>query len=166
MIQLVPETDTYHGATFYPYSQETEAYNDMWQRSHDSETGEFTQEAACVFTSNGILVLPNEGDINGTYYSNSYNSGDYAAAWFNTYGDDVGLIGTMHTHPESCEWTSALEDDIWGMFTLIMCDNTIGIKFDYNGKTVFANSNNYPNNVSYSSNVPNANQVRNGDALY
>ena len=92
------------------FTNEGDAYKYMWNGSFDAE-GNVQQEVAAFLTSNGVLVLPTEGQrTNGQYAKNgpriSYN--DFLPLsrsngnLFVTFDDTRHqVLGQVHTHPNT-----------------------------------------------------------------
>ena len=83
------------------YTDETAAYNRMWEQANRKEFGEKGREVFGIITENGVLVLP--------VYKNDYGSADtkqYGYHFKNEQytdpvtGESLSYVATIHTHQD------------------------------------------------------------------
>jgi hypothetical protein len=106
------------GGTFYPLTQERQAYKKLYESCYLN--GNWFNEGMAVLTGIGVIVLPNYGTVNKVFYSNTYSKLKYGSEWMLEHVNretriinetNINTIGTIHIHPPNYEGTAAA--DMW-----------------------------------------------------
>ncbi|GHM98601.1 hypothetical protein WSM22_00910 [Cytophagales bacterium WSM2-2] len=92
---------TFHGGVLYKIEDIGQGLKDMWKASGCVNEG-LCKENLGLFTSQGLLVLPNKGNsynhvMGSLKFLGSLINGDHTKVIFQ--GEEIEILGMVHTHP-------------------------------------------------------------------
>src|SRR5882724_732557 len=93
---------TFRGGVLYGIEDIGQGFKDMWKASV-YENGGLQRENIALFISQGLLVLPNEGNdrygvLGSLRFLGSLISQDHTKVTF--AGEEFEILGMVHTHPD------------------------------------------------------------------